>query len=110
MRARGPVAQGTGEGQAYGVGLLVVEFGAVIPGANLVGAGQRTIGVRLPLRARTICVLQFGDGQSSNVEREAHAMGMARWRVRRIPRDRAPVEDAPEQSCARPRTPRAASG
>ena len=82
------------------VGLQVVELVAVVPGAELIIAGQRTVGVRLPVRARTIGILQFGDRQSPNVEREAHAIRIARRRVGRIPRDRAPVEDAPEHGDA----------
>src|SRR6478609_7952033 len=108
MRSRNPVAQATSERQAYRVGLLVVELGAVVPGADLVIAGQWTAGVRLPRRARTKRVLQLGDGESPGVEREARAMGIARGGVRRIPRDRAAVEDAGENGDAvghlRPRT------
>ena len=99
-RRRHPVAQGTGERQAYGVGLLVVEFGAVVPGADLVAPGSRPSPFAFADALGTKRVLQFGDRQSSGVEREAHAMGIASRRVRRIPRDRAAVEDAREHGDA----------
>src|ERR1700678_490349 len=59
MRGWGSVAQGTGEGQAHGVSLLIVELVAVVPGAKLVNARERTIAARLSRRGRAIGVLQF---------------------------------------------------
>src|SRR3984957_20597076 len=100
MGCRVPVAQGTGERQANGVGLLVVELVAVVPGADLIDARQRTIGVRLPLRARTKGVLQLGDSKSPNVEREAHSIRIAGGRVGGVPPDRAPVDDGCERGDA----------
>src|ERR1700677_279533 len=100
MRGRGSVAQGTGEGQAHGVSLLIVELVAVVPGAKLVDARQRTIAARLSRRGRAIGVLQFRDRQGPDVEREADAVGIAFRHVRRIAWDRAPVEDARQHSDA----------
>ena len=98
MRSGAPVAEGTGERQAYGVGLLVVELVAVVPGADLVRAWKRAFAVRFRRGARSgKRKLQLRDRENACVEREAHAMGIARGRVGRILRDRTAVEDAREQ-------------
>src|SRR6202789_86239 len=100
MRGWGSVAQGTGEGQAHGVSLLIVELVAVVPGAKLVNARERTIAARLSRRGRAIGVVQLRDRRVPDVERESDAVEVAFRHVRRIAWDRPPVEDARQHSDA----------
>src|SRR6185437_11132832 len=96
MRRGGSVAQGTGEGQAHIVVLLVVERLAVVPAPILyVPGGAVRVGlVRVDSAVERI--LQFGDRHDA-IQREADAALIAELAAVRAGRERAAAVDARER-------------